>query len=83
MTFQMNDKETIERMDHGLRKAADALRKIGSVRKSNDYKLLADGVDKLRYNGMDLYRKKQISRQEALAMIDLKVDKMVDQGTVH
>ncbi len=78
MSSEMTDKESAERLDHGLRKAADALRKIAHVRKGTDYLLLADGVDKLRYNGKTLFNQKQIKRQEALDMISLKVDKMTE-----
>jgi hypothetical protein len=68
--------ESIERYREGLKKAADCCRQLGAAQKNRQWNQIAFNLEGILQKGTTIYRNKSISRSDALAMIDRKVEIM-------
>lgn len=68
--MSMQDVEIIERFVEGLKKASSRCRELGAIQKSKHWNDISANLDKLLANGLDLYKRKEISRQDALKILD-------------
>lgn len=75
----MEKNESIERFSEGLAKAADRARQLAKLQKNKSWLQVAINLDGLRIKGEQMYRSREISRQEALAIADRIVDKQTVQ----
>lgn len=78
---EMQKNESIERFSEGLQKAADRARQLARAQGAPMWEQVASGIEALRSTGMARYYTKSISRAQALAMLDHKVEKL--SGALH
>ena len=71
----MTSHETMERFEHGLKKAASLCRQIAKARRSKAWLLLAAELDRMRDNGERLYNSRPLSRGDALGFVNKIMDK--------
>ena len=74
MTMQTT--ESFERFSEGLKKAASRARELGAAQKNRNWNKIGFMLEKLLKNGEELYRRKSISRQDALLILDKRENKM-------
>lgn len=74
----MERAESMERFREGLKKAADCCRQLAAAQKNRDWTKIAFNLEGVLQNGVKIYQSKSISRNDALSMIDRKVQTMKD-----
>ena len=67
---EMELKETTERFDQGLLKAADRCRELAKMQRQPRWLTVASELDALRAKGMMMIKSKALTRQEALNAAD-------------
>jgi len=70
--------ESFERINEGLKKAADCCRQLGAIQKNRDWNKIAFQLEQLLSNAAKIYDQKSLSRSDALNMIDARVKNMKD-----
>ena len=66
----MTERESAERFDESMKKAAARARELGQVQNSEDWLNVATNLDKVRKLGLKLLAARSLTRQETLAMLD-------------
>lgn len=64
--------ESMERFSEGLKKAASRARELGDAQKNRNWYKIAFMLEKLLHNGTEMFKGKSISRQDALAIVNLR-----------
>lgn len=68
--ISMEQKESFERFDESMKKAASRCRELGAMIKDKNWHNIGKQLDALAHNGVKIYKSKAIGRQELLKTID-------------
>ena len=68
----MSLQESMERFSEGVKKAASRCRELGDAQKNRNWYKIAFNLEKLLSSGTEMYKSKAISRNDALAILDMR-----------